>query len=338
MTSSFLGPESPRPLSVISESYRHRFVLPAVPTSDRYTFGPDYEDTMYKLVHKYLDIGTTDKLCYVGEAKGSFAEGIVNRFCVLEPMLTVIPGHYSYVETDSQKMLPIRIAHVGAEEYFRIQAKEKPENRIKFDKIIIKDAIRFFENPIEIYENMMKCLSKNGQLLIIHRPSILNTLPVFSDAKQRLNENEIPYMDIIKDLRSLDYDLQWEVECLPVIMPSRKWYSMLRSKFPPQLEIMSDFEMSSGVRELSEGVLKYRDEMVEFDDRLLFLAVTDPEQKTKGYPSVKRFGTGNETPLVQVNRGLTYSLELTEDLKKYLNVKKKTNSAENTKNRSSILC
>ena len=80
MTSSFLGPESPRPLSVISESYRHRFVLPAVPTSDRYTFGPDYEDTMYKLVHKYLDIGTTDKLCYVGEAKGSFAEGIVNRY------------------------------------------------------------------------------------------------------------------------------------------------------------------------------------------------------------------------------------------------------------------
>ena len=80
MASSFLGPESPRPLSVISESYRHRFVLPAVPESDQHRFGWEYEDCMYKLVQKYLDLETTDKLCYVGDTKGSFAEGIINRY------------------------------------------------------------------------------------------------------------------------------------------------------------------------------------------------------------------------------------------------------------------
>ena len=252
-------------------------------------------------------------------------------------MLTVIPGHYSYVETDTQKMLPIRIAHVGAEEYFRIQAKEKPENRIKFDKIILKDAIRFFANPLEVYENIMKCLSKNGKLLIIHRPTNLNTLPVFKDAKQRLEDNETPYMEIIKDLRSLDYDLQWEVECLPVLMPTRKWYSMLHSKFPPQLEIMSDYEMFSGVRELSEGVLKYEGELVEFSDRLLFIAVTDPEQKTKGYPSVKRYGAaGNMMPITEL-KGLTYSMELTEDIKKYVSGRPKKTD-RNGRPKGSILC
>lgn len=251
--------------------------------------------------------------------------------------MTVIPGHYSYVETDTQKMLPIRIAHVGAEEYFRIQAKEKPENRITFDKIILKDAIRFFENPIEIYENIMKCLNENGKLLIIHRPSTLNTLPVFNDAKKRLNENETPYMDIIKDLRSLDYDLQWDVECLPVLIPTKKWYTMLRSKFPPQLEIMSDFEMLSGVRELSEGVLKYEGEVVEFNDRLLFLAVTNPEQKNKGYPSVKRFGNRNEAPVTEV-KGLTYSMEVNQDVKQYLGARTKTASRDKVPTRHSILC
>ena len=260
------------------------------------------------------------------------------RFCVLEPALTVIPGHYSYVETDTQKMLPIRIAHVGAEEYFRLQAREKPENRIKFNKIILKDAIRFFENPIEIYENMMKCLAKNGILLIIHRPSNLNTLPVSKDTKQRLYENETPYMDIINDLRSLDYDLAWDVECLPVRIPTKKWYSMLRSKFPPQLEIMSDFELLAGVRELSEGVLKYEGEVVEFDDRLLFLAVTNPEQKTKGYPSVKRFGIQNEVPVLEV-KGLTYSMQVTDDVKKYLPVKpKKSHTQSAERNNGSIFC
>lgn len=337
MANCFLGPESPRPLSVISEGFRHQFKLPVTNPSDR-TFGSGYENTMYRLIHKYLDLGTTDKLCYVGENKGSLAEGIVNRFCVLEPALTVVPGHYSYIETNTQKMLPIRIAHVGAEEYFRLQAREKPENRIKFDKIILKDAIRFFENPIEIYENIMKCLTKNGTLLIIHRPSTLNTLPVSNDTKQRLFENEIPYMDIINDLRSLDYDLQWEVECLPVLLPTKKWYSMLRSKFPPQLEIMSDFELLSGVRELSEGVLKYEGEVIEFDDRLLFLAVTNPEQKTKGYPSVKRFGNQNETPILEV-KDLTYSMEVTDDMKRHLPAKSRkldTQSAE--RNNGSILC
>ena len=253
-------------------------------------------------------------------------------------MLTVIPGHYNYVETDSQKMLPIRVAHVGAEEYFRLQAKEKPENKINFDKIILKDAIRFFENPLEVYENIMKCLSKNGRLLIIHRLTNLNTLPVFKEARQRLEDNETPYMDIIKDLRSLDYDLEWEVECLPVRMPTRKWYSMLHSKFPPQLEIMSDYEMFSGVRELSEGVLKYEGEFVEFTDRLLFLAVTNPEQKTKGYPSVKRFGAaGNMTPINEV-RGLTYSMSLSEDLRKYVSGKPRQAKRNGRPKTGSILC
>ena len=69
-------------------------------------------------------------------------------------------------------------------------------------------------------------------------------------------------------------------------VPTKKWYSMLQSKFPTQLEIMSDFELLAGVRELSGGVLKYEGGVVDFDDRLLFLVVTNPEQKTKGYPSV----------------------------------------------------
>ena len=34
---------------------------------------------MFQLIHKYLDLETTDRLCYVGDEKGSFADKIVNR-------------------------------------------------------------------------------------------------------------------------------------------------------------------------------------------------------------------------------------------------------------------
>ena len=232
-------------------------------------------------------------------------------------MLTVIPGHYSYVETETNKMLPVRVAHTGAEEFFRLQAKEKPENRQKFNKFILKDALRYFENPTELYSNLMNCLKPGGKMLIVHRPSSINTLPVFRDAKKRIEDNEIPYTDIIKDLQSCDFNVQWEIECLPVVTSKKKWYSMLQSKFPPQMEILSDFEVRSGVRELSEGILKYEGDTVEFNDRLLFISVTNPTKKTKGYPSIKRYGASNLNPYPTV-KNLRYSMEVTDDLKSYL--------------------
>lgn len=242
---------------------------------------------------------------------------------MLEPMLSVIPGHYSYVETDSNKVLPIRVAHVGSEEFFRQQAREKPENRQQFDKIIIKDALRYFENPIEMYTNIMKCLSKTGKLLIVHRPGSINTLPVFRNAKQRLEDNEIPYDDIIKDLKSCDYDVQWEIECLPLIISKRKWYSLLKSKFPPQMEILSDFEVQSGIRELSEGIMKYEGDLVEFNDRLLFIVVSNPAERQRSFPSIKRYNADDMTPFPTAD-DLNYSMEVSEDLKKYVQHKPKT--------------
>ncbi|KAL3891517.1 hypothetical protein ACJMK2_003778 [Sinanodonta woodiana] len=315
MAYSFLGPESPRPFSVISESYQHTFILPKFSEIDMYCFGTEYEDKLFEFIHKYLDLETMDRLCYVGDVKGSIADKLKERFCLMEPVMTIIPGHYSYVETDTQKMLSIRIAHVGAEEYFRSQALLKPDKRQIFDKIILKDAIRYFQNPTELYENMMKCMSKDSRLLIVHRPSNVNTLPIFNNAKQRLEDNETPYTDIIKDLHSCNLDVQWEIEALPVLMPKRKWFSMLKGKFPPQIEIMSDSEIVSGMRELTEGILKYEGEMVEFTDRLLFITVT-PTRTKSGMAKIRRYSAPDYESYQAAN--LKYSMVVTPELRRYV--------------------
>ncbi|KAH3713074.1 uncharacterized protein LOC127858683 [Dreissena polymorpha] len=333
MASSYLGPESPRPLSVISEGYQNRYRIPAHPAWEQYTFGNQYERTLEGLVNKYLELGTTDRMCYIGDTKGSMAESLAERFCLLEPLLSVIPGHYSYVETDSKKILSIRVAHVGSEEYFRLQAKEKPEMRTLFDKIVIKDALRYFENPVEMYCNIMKCLKKDGKMLIIHRPSSINTLPVFRNAKQRLEDNEIPYTDIIKDLKSLDFDVQWDIECLNLTISKKKWFSMLKAKFPPQMEILSDFEMMAGIRELADGIMKYEGDLVEFQDRLLFIVVCNPAQKRRGYPGIKRYNADDMVPFPNL-KDLNYSMELTPELKQMV---KSRSRAAHTDSQSGIV-
>lgn len=248
--------------------------------------------------------------------------------------MTVIPGHYNYVETDENKVLPIRVAHVGSEEFFRLQVKEKDGQRQLFDKIIIKDALRYFENPVEMYSNIMKCLRKRGKMLIVHRPSSINTLPIFRNAKQRLEDNEVPYDDIIKDLKALDFDVQWEIECLPIQISKKRWYSMLESKFPPQMEIMSDFEVRSGIRELSEGIMKYEGDIVEFNDRLLFIVVSNLCEKRRGYPSIKRYNADDLIPF-HTTSNLNYSMEVSPELKQF--IKGKQHLQQSTNVRCSIL-
>ena len=186
MASSYLGPESHQPLAVISESFQKMYNIPEFGELEKFSFGKQYEERMYMLIHKYLDLETVDKLCYVGDNKGSIAYHLQEKFVLLEPVTTVVPGHFHYAETDGHKMLPIRIAHVGAEEYFRqlVQENKRGEQTI-FDKVILKEVVRYFTNPEQLYQNVLKCLSPTGKLLIIHRAGSLTTLPYFKDAKQR---------------------------------------------------------------------------------------------------------------------------------------------------------
>lgn len=79
MAFSYLGPESPRPLSVISEGFQTRYHIPTFPSWEQFTFGEKYDDLLFNLINKYMDLETTDRLCYVGDTKGSMAEAIVER-------------------------------------------------------------------------------------------------------------------------------------------------------------------------------------------------------------------------------------------------------------------
>ena len=325
MASYQLGPEVPGPFSVITENHvRRRIDIPYLPEHEKFSFGAQYEDKMCQLVHQYLELGTDDRLCYVGDPKGGLAPLLQDKFCLLEPVTTVLPGHIHYEESPNHRMLPIKVANVGAEEYFRREREGKQP--AKYDKILLKDTVQFFDDDEpkkKTYENVLGSLSEFGRVLIIHRPAPMNTLPVFTDAKDRLTNTEPGYMDIIKDLQACNLDVQWEIECLPIVMPKMKWMAMLNEKFPPCMQIVSKFEVVCGMRELSEGVLKYEGDIVEFTDRLLF--ITACRTIFSDLPVIKRFGTGvhhiPDPPTITDT--MKYSMAVTGDIKRYVIEKEK---------------
>ncbi|KAL8572472.1 hypothetical protein ACOMHN_005618 [Nucella lapillus] len=321
MASAYLGPESPRPLAVISESYRGhvRNCLPRLADLERYSLGQDYENHLFYLLHKYLELGTTDSLCYVGDNRDGFAQRIEQRFCLTEPVRTLLPGHVHYAETDDNKRVPITIAHVGVEEHFRqlVQDRKSGKGSAKegwFDKILLHEGCRQLTQPTQLYSDMVQCLSPGGTLLLLHRPALLSTLPVFKNAYTRLAENDVPYMEIVKNLQNNQLDVQWELEIVPVCMPKRKWLAMMRDRYPPNMEVMSDREVLGGLRELTEGVLKYEGDQVEFKDRLLLIKATHSTLEN-GYPSVQRYSGRKYEPFpAQEDLKLTLALPSDADV------------------------
>lgn len=104
-----LGPEAPRPFCSVSEAWSRWLTLPQVPDYERFSFGPQYEKRMCQLVHQYLELDTDDRLCYVGDNKGSLVQLLQQEFVLVEPVTAVVPGHVHYEESPKHKMLAIKV-------------------------------------------------------------------------------------------------------------------------------------------------------------------------------------------------------------------------------------
>ena len=74
-------------------------------------------------------------------------------------------------------------------------------------------------------------------------------------------------------------------------------------------------QVVSGIRELSEGVLKYEGDMVEFVDRLLF--ITASSTVFSDYPTIQRFGNNVLQPFAGLE-DLQYEMAVTPDIAQYL--------------------
>ncbi|CAD5114536.1 unnamed protein product [Dimorphilus gyrociliatus] len=310
----YFGPESPRPFAVLRESGASSSSdLPSYGMEDDiYSFGIDYELRMCQLVHKHLELGTNDKLCYIGEDKGSLAPLLTNRFGLLQEPTVVFPGRIQYEEDHLKRRVAIPLANIGAEDFFK-------ESSDQFDKIALVYSINFIDDLGTFLCNAMDHLKDDGRLVVIERKPEMNTLPLFKEAKNKLMENELEkhdYSNIIKCLQAARADVSWEVELLNIRMPKAKWFNQLRSRFPSPLEMFSDLDIEAGIRELNDGMLKYCvDSIIEFTDRLLF--ITGSKTSPNRYPSIQRFGSSLLSPHPDM-KAMNYSMKATPELMKYL--------------------
>ena len=77
-------PMKPQPFSVLTEHWQDKLNLPETGDGEHLcSFGDVYEDYMYKLIHKHLELDTHDRFAYVGASKGMLKVYDAIRSCYM---------------------------------------------------------------------------------------------------------------------------------------------------------------------------------------------------------------------------------------------------------------
>ena len=208
---------------------------------------------------------------------------------------------------------------MGASEFFRTESSLPAQ----FDKILLMTSMQYLEEPRVTFQHALMTLKQTGKMLIVHRAAPTCTLPLFTEARERMHTHDQSYLSIIKDLQVLGCDVHWEVECVTIRMRKLEWLSLVFDRFPSEFQAISHFEILAGLRELSEGVMKYASDtdVIEFPDRLIFITaeipVLDPQYPRIGRKSLSTTRHSGETG----SREVKYELKVSDDIETLLRLK-----------------
>lgn len=215
-----------------------------------------------------------------------------------------------------------------------MRIKEKrivPRNEKKYDKIIVKNCMKFFQNrERDFCEFLLSLLKQQTQdkasILIIQRVCDLNTLPYSTTIASEWLQNDVAYTKFMEALQQLYFTLNYDIEVFKTYMPCKSsWFRQLAENTtyplnPRGLIVDSTHKRRlEDVRELNEGLFKYHpfDECVEITDRLLFIGTYRPldrdtfleEMKRK----IKRIGAKADQEVDKEIKNLY--MEITPDIK-----------------------
>jgi len=140
-------------------------------------------------------------------------------------------------------------------------------NQIKFDLIMIKQALHFFNNSsrsklIKICKNSLK---KNGLLVIFSLNTSDNKIPCFKLMKQKLNRGLERDFRMIKSICKILKNNKIDKFIFKVSITKKKYIQMLKKRYISCLVNLNKDQISKGIKEIKDT---YPNKMV-FDDILI---------------------------------------------------------------------
>ena len=127
-------------------------------------------------------------------------------------------------------------------------------NQIKFDLIMIKQTLHFFNKDkrselIKICKNNLK---KNGVLIIFSLNTLNNEIPCFKLMKQKLNRGLVRDSRMIKSTCKLLKDNKIDKFKFKVSITKKKYIQMLKQRFISCLVDLKKDQINKGIKEIKD--------------------------------------------------------------------------------------
>ncbi|XP_064410436.1 uncharacterized protein LOC106703334 [Latimeria chalumnae] len=204
-------------------------------------FGEQHQTHLLTLISRYLDLDPDHRLLFTGEGREGFISVLKKKFSLLQPV--------TWVKEGDEEGLAFSCTRSGG--------CFPQERTALFDRALFINAVQFYENPSKILKHILNAMGESGKMLLVHRPGSMTTLPLFEKAKKKLAEQDHCLTEILESLRKLGADVKWEIEHVPVIIDKNGWLSLVGTRCLPLPEVLSDYEVDTGLLELRHGCLKY---------------------------------------------------------------------------------
>jgi hypothetical protein len=279
---TYFGPEKPTPFCVLSEQNLRKSLnhllnenINGNKTKSRYINDLNkthQENQFYHLVNKYFDIDCDDDILFfrpfddVRKESASYDSFqnwpllIEQKFSLLKPLDICeiklkehyIPNHARINET-----------------LFDFEFKNKANVNKKYDKIIIKNCLKYFDQDQKYFCEFITTFLKDHlpakpTILILQRVNNLSTLPFHKTIYDEWAASDADYFQFIETMKHSHFTVRFNIENFKYIIDSKSsWYNNLKEKsiYPlNQCSLISPQSLDNngllnGIRELNEGYL-----------------------------------------------------------------------------------
>ncbi len=140
-------------------------------------------------------------------------------------------------------------------------------NQIKFDLIMIKQTLHFFnkDKRSKLIKTCKNNLSKNGVLIIFSLNTLNNEIPCFKLMKQKLNRGLERDFKMIKSTCKILKNYKIDKFKFKVSITKNKYIQMLKQRYISCLVNLNKDQISKGIKEIKDT---YNNKMI-FDDVLI---------------------------------------------------------------------
>lgn len=222
---SHLAPESPRPLSVISENYFRQLTgfPPITDGQKNCLFGVEYERELCFFLAKHIEANCDDRVCLIAE-ESQWIMPIQERLFLNKPI------HFIDCSSPSSEFQE-RSTRVHRLSHLDVIEQLLPNYR--FDRIILLNCLHKITSRLITPSNLVrKLLTNDGRFVIVFREPAFNALPLPLEVQKKwfrahAHGNHARHMKQLHRHQTADLDIAQRIETIQFSMKKSRWFSLL---------------------------------------------------------------------------------------------------------------